>query len=240
MTAWSGLYPSREAGYARGVLADLQTPTGTLGDLRAQAAGCTACSRLVGARRAVVPSAGTGSSGLVLVTGGPRGAEDAAGELLVGPGGRLLDELLGQELGLGREDVVVTAAVRCRTPQGRAPAPSEVRACASWLEAEVALAQAVVVCALGGLAARALRGRPAPIRALRGRPEELDLGGRPVHLVALFDPEAALYAEGAVELLREDLRLVGRLLAQGRPAVPEPVALAGVEDSGEPGQLPLF
>ncbi|HMS60607.1 MAG TPA: uracil-DNA glycosylase family protein [Tepidiformaceae bacterium] len=73
--------------------------------------------------------------------------------------GKRFDQLLASA-GLSRERVFVTNAVLClpldARGRNRAPARTEVRACAPWLEATLGLVRAPVVAALGATALAAL------------------------------------------------------------------------------------
>ena len=65
----------------------------------------------------------------MFVAEAPRRQDDALGVPLTGRSGVLLDELLA-EVGLRRDEVFVTTALKCRPKDNRDPAPQE-----SWIAA---------------------------------------------------------------------------------------------------------
>src|SRR5262249_55848450 len=113
-----------------------------LEELREEAASCTRCPLYEPATQTVF---GEGSpSRLMLLGEQPGDVEDREGRPFVGPAGHLLRELL-DEVGIGDDDVYLTNAVKHFKwrPVGKRrihdrPNASEVRACAHWLELELA------------------------------------------------------------------------------------------------------
>lgn len=100
---------------------------------------------------------------------GPGRDEDLKGEPFVGRSGQLLDRLLREELGIGRERVYIANVVKCRPPGNRDPLPVEVATCRPWLERQVELIAPRVIVTLGNFAARLLLGTTSGITVLRGR-----------------------------------------------------------------------
>ena len=161
--------------------------------LASDAAECQDCDLYRNATQTVF---GRGPAGarFFLVGEQPGDQEDKAGEPFVGPAGRILDEALA-EVGLGRDDVYVTNAVKHFkwTAKGKRrihqrPSAREMAACEQWLEAELAAVDPAVVVALGATAGQALFGSKFRVGASRGR--VLDLDGRAV--VATIHPSAVL------------------------------------------------
>lgn len=112
----------------------------------------------------VVPGNGPANAPIVFVGGKPDLEEGRAGRPLVGEIGELFDRLLA-EAGLDRQQVYVTYAVkhvaRASGEPRRSPARlsmRELRACRSWLEAELRAIRPQVLVCLGAPAARALLG----------------------------------------------------------------------------------
>jgi DNA polymerase len=94
----------------------------------AEAATCTRC-RLAEERTQVVFGTGTSEAALMFIGEGPGAEEDRQGLPFVGRSGRLLDQLLLEELALHRESVYIANVVKCRPPGNRDPLPIEIDTC---------------------------------------------------------------------------------------------------------------
>ncbi len=129
--------------------------------VRREAAGCRRCPLWRDATRTVFGEGTTG--GLMLVGEQPGDVEDREGRPFVGPGGRLLRELLG-ESGIPPERTYLTNAVKHfkwhasgkRRIHDR-PKWLELDACNHWLQLELAAVSPALVVCLGATAAQALR-----------------------------------------------------------------------------------
>ncbi len=148
----------------------------------------------------------------MLVGEGPGQQEDLSGRPFVGRAGRFLDELLACA-GLRREDVYITnvikdrATTRTSPPRDRPPAPSEIAACAPWLEAQLALIPSRIVVTLGRYSLEAfLPG--SRIRDVHGRPQKR--GGRTI--LPLYHPSYALHNPGARPVMFRDIQVLASLL----------------------------
>lgn len=136
--------------------------------LAADAAGCTRCPLAEG-RTNVVFGTGDPTSDLMFVGEGPGAEEDRQGLPFVGRSGKLLDQLLQEELGLGRDRVYIANVVKCRPPNNRDPLPEEIAACRPYLESQVELIAPRVIVTLGKFAGQLLLGSTEGITRLRGR-----------------------------------------------------------------------
>lgn len=217
-----------------------------LGRCGSQALACTRCPQLVRTRTHVVFGTGNPDADLMFVGEAPGRAEDLEGVPFVGRSGRLLSELL-DGIGLAREDVYITNTLKCRPPDNRDPAPSELDRCQEYLHRQLELVRPRVVCPLGNFATKLLRGDPAGITTIHGQVEVRTLGSRTVRLYPLFHPAAALYQPSSVELLRADFARLPELLALPEPDQPvpdveaiEPSPAPEPAEAPPPGQLGLF
>ena len=152
----------------------LEVEAGSLAEARDAAAGCRACDLWRRGTQTVF-GAGTEAARVLLVGEQPGDQEDLAGEPFVGPAGRLLDEALA-EAGIDRAAAYVTNAVKHFKwrPKGarrihEKPSWSEIRACAPWLELELALVRPELVVLLGATAAQSLLGKDFRVTRERGR-----------------------------------------------------------------------
>ena len=131
---------------------------------------------MCGRGKVVLPEGGAGAK--VFIVGEAPGREEAArGRPFVGEAGRRLNKVLDQ-MGLAREDVYLTNAVKCYA-EG-APRANEAESCSRWLERELRLvAKGKRVVALGKVALRAMAGRsgvrgaPHPVARVRGASKKI-------------------------------------------------------------------
>ena len=152
----------------------------TLPKLREAAASCTACDLHLRGTQTVFGE-GARRSEVMLVGEQPGDREDIAGHPFVGPAGRMLDRAL-EEAGIDRRRAYVTNVVKHFKwePRGKRrihskPNLAEIRACAPWLDAELAALQPRVVVLLGATAAQALLGKGFKVTQMRGRFVRSDL-----------------------------------------------------------------
>ena len=213
-------------------------------DLYKEASDCTKCP-LADTRTKVVFGSGNADADLMFIGEAPGAEEDRQGLPFVGRAGALLTELL-EEIGLSRDEVWISNVLRCRPPGNRDPQPLEVESCQPYTYGQVELIQPRVIGTLGNFATRLLTGARTPISRVRGTPQAHTLAGRPVFLMPLFHPAAALRTPSLVETLREDFARLPSLLEEPLPetAARESATAAAVagtaveEPSGN--QLDLF
>ncbi|MGR3484360.1 MAG: UdgX family uracil-DNA binding protein [Paracoccaceae bacterium] len=172
----------------------------TMAGLEQALAACTRCPLHLNATQ-VVPGEGPADADLMIVAEQPGDNEDLQGRPLVGPAGKLFDELSGQA-GLDRSAAFVTNAVKHFKfkPAGKRrihqnPATSEISACKWWLEQEVAIVAPRLILSMGGTSAEALTGTRKGILKRRGTVEETTSGVpvfltvHPSYLLRLPDPK---------------------------------------------------
>ncbi len=169
--------------------------------------------------------AGPRDADVMFVGEQPGNEEDRQGAPFVGPAGRLLDRALAAA-GIDRARVYVTNAVKHFkwVPRGKRrihekPSPTEIRACAPWLDAEIEAVRPRVIVCLGATAAQALLGRDFRVTRERGRPRPFD---RAPLIMATVHPSSVLRAPDdetrRAELARfiDDLRVLARALERLR------------------------
>ena len=198
------------------------TPPATrdLAELRAAAAGCTACPLYKNATQTVFGE-GRPTADVVFVGEQPGDAEDLAGKPFIGPAGKLLDQALLQA-GIDRSTVYVTNAVKHFKwePRGKrrlhkTPNSRDIAACRPWLEAEVAALQPRVLVAFGATAAGTLLG--SKVKVLRDRGHVMPSAFCPQTIVTVHPssllraPDEAARA-AAYDLFLADLRIIARLI----------------------------
>jgi DNA polymerase len=180
----------------------------SLAEVEREASGCTRCALAVG-RTQVVFGVGDPAADLMFIGEGPGVQEDLRGEPFVGRSGQLLDRLMLEELGSGRERFYVANVVNCRPPGNRDPRPEEIAACRPWLDAQLELIDPSVVVTLGNFATKLLLQTTEGIRKLRGRAYPFRRG----MLVPTYHPAAVLRSGGeSMAQMRADLVRAKQLL----------------------------
>jgi uracil-DNA glycosylase len=201
-----------------GSAADFLPERTTLPSLRKAAADCRGCDLYKDATQTVFGE-GPEDARIVMVGEQPGDREDIAGRPFVGPAGVLLDRAI-EEAGLARDDIYFTNVVkhfkhvkRGKRRIHKKPDLEEIRACAPWLEAELARIEPEVLVLLGATAAQAILGRTFRVTQHRG--EFLDSPLAPL-VTATVHPSSILRSRtdeerrSAFDAFVEDLRRVAR------------------------------
>lgn len=165
---------------------------------------------------------------LMFVGEAPGYYEDQKGEPFVGAAGRLLDELLISILGLTRKDIYIGNVLKCRPPGNRDPLPEEVEHCKPFLDKQIELIDPRIVCTLGNHATRVILQNNVNISKVHG--QAFPIGKR--WCFPTYHPAAALYTGNVRQLLEEDFRKLGELLAAD--------TASEAADGGDTEQLGLF
>ena len=184
-----------------------------LAAIQIEASGCTSCG-LSATRNQVVFGEGPADSQVLFLGEAPGRQEDETGRPFCGRSGSLLDEALSAA-DIRREDAFITSIVKCRPPANRNPKAPEIKACARWLELQVAQIRPRFICTLGNFALREVRGDRVGISAVHGEPENRIYMGLNVILFPLFHPAAALRSTTTRELFEADLKRLAALLKAG-------------------------
>jgi uracil-DNA glycosylase len=180
----------------------------SLAELERTASVCTRCP-LARGRTNVVFGVGDPNADLMFVGEGPGAQEDLQGEPFVGRSGKLLDQLMQEELGFARDRCYIANVLKCRPPGNRDPLPDEIASCRPYLESQIELIDPKVVVTLGNFATKLLLDTKEGITRLRGRSYPFRRG----RLVPTFHPAALLRSGGdSVARMRADLVRAKRLL----------------------------
>jgi uracil-DNA glycosylase family 4 len=105
---------------------------------------------------------------LMFIGEAPGAEEDRTGRPFVGRAGQLLEKMIGA-MGLARQQVYIANVLKTRPPDNATPTSEEVRLCAPYLYAQIALIQPEVIVTLGLPASRALLNSVESMSRLRGR-----------------------------------------------------------------------
>lgn len=177
----------------------------------AEAEGCVKCG-LAAERNSVVFGMGHPKAALMFVGEGPGAEEDAQGLPFVGRSGKLLDQLLKEEMGLGRESVYITNVVKCRPPGNRDPKPEEIAECSPYLQQQLAHIRPRVIVTLGNPATKTMLQTATGITKLRGTSHAFSYPGGSATLVPTFHPSAVLRNQMNMPLIRADLVAAKQIL----------------------------
>lgn len=181
----------------------------SLAELEQVARTCADCA-LNETRTNVVFGVGNPHSDLIFIGEAPGFNEDKKGEPFVGAAGRLLDELLITVLGLTRKDIYIANVLKCRPPNNRDPLPEETTVCRPILDKQIELIDPKAICTLGNHATRAVLKKNINISQIHGKP--IQSNGRWIY--PTYHPAAALYTGAIKQLLIEDFKKLGELLAE--------------------------
>jgi DNA polymerase len=194
----------------------------SLKSLREAAAGCRACPLWERGTQTVFGE-GLKRARVMLVGEQPGDREDIEGKPFVGPAGKILDKGL-ERAGLDRADAYVTNVVKHFKwePRGKrrihqTPKAEEIKACAPWLESEMAVVDPEVIVCLGATAVKAIMGPDFRVMRDHGRFAESRLGRL---ATPTLHPSAILRAEDedredAMRMFVGDLEGVRRRLDGG-------------------------
>jgi DNA polymerase len=174
----------------------------SLDALAKDAAACTRCG-LAGGRTQVVFGMGNPTADLMFIGEGPGAEEDRQGLPFVGRSGKLLDQLMREEMGLTRDDCYIANVVMCRPPGNRDPRPDEIDACRPWLEEKLDLIGPKVLVTLGNFATKWILQTSEGIKRVRGRTYPWREG---IVVVPTYHPAAVLRGGGeTMAQMRADL-----------------------------------
>ena len=145
---------------------------------------------------------------VMLVGEAPGRREDEEGRPFVGQAGTYLDRLL-EAVGLRRDQVFVTSAVKCRPPGNRPPHLPELTTCrAAWLDRQLALVAPAIVVVMGQAAVRQVLGETKRMNDLHGGTRR-DRGR--VYLLT-YHPAAGMRFPHADRAIRDDFAVLAGLL----------------------------
>jgi len=163
---------------------------------------CTKCE-LAKNRQRVVVGSGPSSPALLVVGEAPGKTEDEGGEPFIGRSGKLLFQLIEEEVGITRQQCFVTNIAKCRPPNNRPPKPAECEACRPWLLDQLETLSPKAVLTVGNTATRQLFNVSEGISQIHG--QSFELNG--VCGIATYHPAAGLRSPNTViPMIREDLR----------------------------------
>ncbi len=141
---------------------------------------------------------------------GPGFHEDQKALPFVGRAGQLLNELL-TSIGLERKEVFITNVVHHRPPQNRDPLPEEISSYQPYLDKIIETISPIAIVTLG----RFSMGKFLPgvtITRTHGKPEAIVWNGKPITIVPMYHPAAALRNGNIKTQLQSDFKIIPQVL----------------------------
>ncbi|MCI4400275.1 MAG: uracil-DNA glycosylase [Campylobacteraceae bacterium] len=179
----------------------------SMAGLKTTVLGCHLCE-LAKTRTNVVFGEGNENARVMFVGEGPGEAEDKSAKPFVGKAGELLTKMIENAIGIKREDAYIANIVKCRPPNNRVPAPSEVASCKPYLEKQIELIKPELIVALGATALNSLLGQNHSIMKVRGTLMEY----KGAKLIPTFHPSFLLRNPSAKKEAYADMLLIKSLL----------------------------
>ncbi len=178
---------------------------------------CTRCD-LHKTRTNTVPGVGVKNPVVLVIGEGPGEEEDKQGKPFVGPAGQLLDKMLASIQLTRHTNCFIANIVKCRPPLNRDPLPSEIEACASFLQVQIATLKPILILAVGRIAAQNLLQTAEGIGRLHGKFYNYPINAGPdvptIPLMATYHPSALLRDATYKKPTWEDLKLFKQKLEE--------------------------
>lgn len=133
---------------------------------------CQACS-LAKTRTQTVFGAGNQQADWLIIDAAPGPTEDLQGQPLLGSAGHLFNEML-LAIGLNREQVFITQALKCHPPIHIQPTAEQFAACAGFLQQQIKLIQPKIILAIGTLTGQILLDNKQALYRLTGIQHQLN------------------------------------------------------------------
>ena len=145
----------------------------------------------------------------MIIGEGPGHEEDIKGEPFVGRSGQLLDKML-EAIGISREQVFITNIVKCRPPNNRDPHRDEVKACNTFLQAQIEAIAPKVILSVGRISAHSLLHSTDPVGKLIKNIHQLPNSDIPVKVT--YHPAYLLRTPSAKSIAWQDLKILHGIL----------------------------
>jgi uracil-DNA glycosylase len=203
---------------------------------------CTKC-QLHHSRKLSVPGEGPFDTDIMFIGEAPGFHENEQGRPFVGAAGKLLDTLLSN-IGMNRNQVLITNVVKCRPPGNRDPMDEEIEACVSaYLTRQIELIDPKLIITLGRISMGVFF-KNAKIGEMHGN--AVKIGHRWV--TAMYHPAAALHQPKLLEVIQKDFdklpALVSRVIQDTDQKISEKQTTVNSIDlmppENNPSQLSLF
>lgn len=191
---------------------DDATRTNRLEILNESVRGCETCQELVQNRTQTVFGVGSIRPRLCFFGEAPGADEDRKGEPFVGKAGQLLNKIIAA-MTLGREDVYILNAIKCRPPGNRNPTHDETECCRQYWVRQLEILRPEFICCLGGVAANTLFACNESVGKMRNR----WLKYRGAQVMVTYHPAYLLRNEFAKRYVWADIQKLMDAMGLKRP-----------------------
>jgi DNA polymerase len=165
---------------------------------------CTLCD-LCNKRNNAVPGEGYDKARIVLLGEAPGKNEDLQGRPFIGMSGRFLTKYL-EKVGIKREAVFITNAVKCRPPNNRKPTLHEIETCRPYLLRQLNTINPSIILAFGTSAAASLGLKFKHLSEVRGRKINIKLDDKTFDCFVTFHPSFPMRFPHAREQFLKDIK----------------------------------
>jgi len=176
---------------------------------------CTRCGLYKEAQLTCLVGDGLYPAEIMLIGEAPGWREEDLRKPFSGKAGKLLDKIL-VSIGLDRENLFISNAVRCRPTDNRTPKIKEIEACRYFLDKEIKYVKPKKIIAMGKSAILGLYGdKDFKIETMRGKVFEY----KGIKVYSTYHPAAALRRPFLTKVIRKDLKnyILGVVNGNGKP-----------------------
>ncbi len=177
--------------------------------LRQMVSSCQQCA-LHTTRTQTVFGSGNQNADWLIIGDIPSVADDQHGEIFTDQGGELLTAML-KAIGLTRQQVYITNALKCLPPNNREPEADESEACLQYLQQQITLLKPKLILVIGRNAAQLLLKTHSTMARLRQKVHTLD--GINVPVVVTYHPAYLLNMPADKEKAWQDLLLAKKTIS---------------------------
>lgn len=147
-----------------------------------------------------MPGEGIIDAKVMIIGEAPGKVNDETGRPFVGLGGKILHKILDR-LGVDKDQLFLTNAIKCWPPGNRKPTKEEVKRCKNYLEEQVRLVQPKLIITLGTTATEGLINQKIKLNQIHG--SIFYYQGIP--LSPTFHPNAVRYLRGGAQKIEADI-----------------------------------
>lgn len=159
-----------------------------------------------------VPGEGSANAPIIFIGEAAGANEERTGRPFIGRAGKLLTELIENQLHMKREEVYITSVVKWRPPDNRKPLRDEIAACMPFLERQISIIQPKFIVLLGNTSLNSVLDQNMTIGAVHGN--VIEKGGK--RYFPTYHPAAGLRATRWKKALEQDFAHLAQLTLSAR------------------------